>query len=277
MRFLAPGREAVSASIFDQPVFAGMAEFRDLLTAPEWTTVADLNERLSPLAHQVTGKSLSLVEQSALVADPIHYELRIFQRGEIATRAENWHDLLNALIWKKFPAIKSALNALQAENIARVGTQRRTREQDALTQFDEAGAVLILRDRNLLDAWDAHDWPCLFLQHRDAWHDGRISLAIFGHALLEHALRPELLLVAKTLVFFDEGVSCAKRHIDQRAADAIAGRTCLRDPQQLRPLPLSGVPGWHQAIQDSHFYREMPCFRPLRSGRTYPPPMPIES
>jgi hypothetical protein len=276
MRFLAPDREAVSADIFDQPVFAGISEFRDLLAGSEWTPVAALNDRLQPLLHRVTGLALSFVAQESLSTDALHYEARIFQRGEIATRSNNWHDLLNALIWKKFPAIKSALNALQAENIARVGTRRRTREQDALTQFDEAGAVLVLRDRNLLDAWDGHDWAGLFLRNRDAWRDGRISLAIFGHALLEHALCPELLLVAKTLVFVDDGAGCDDANLDARSADAIAGRDCLRDPQQMRPLPLSGIPGWHRATQDDDFYRTMPCFRPLRSGRFYPPPVPIE-
>jgi len=276
MRFLAPRREAVTADIIDQPVFAGMAEFRDLLVGPDWTNIADLNDRLLPLAHRITGKPLSFAIQDALAAQPLHYELRIFQHGEIATRAGNWHDLLNALIWKKFPAIKSALNALQTENIARVGTRQRTREQDALTQFDEAGAVLVLRDRDLLDAWDAHDWTGLFLGHRDAWRDGRISRAVFGHALLEHALLPELLLVAKTLVFVGDGANHDDASIDIHTAETIAGRDCLRDPQQLRPLPLSGIPGWHRAAQDENFYREMPCFRPLRSGRSYPPPVSIE-
>lgn len=237
-----------------------------------------LNERLLPLVHQSTGKSLSFVAQESLAADPTHYETRIFQRGEIATRSDNWHDLLNALIWKKFPAIKSALNTLQAESVARVGSQRRTREQDALTQFDEAGAVLVLRDRALLALWDAHDWPGLFLRQREAWRDGRISLAIFGHAVLEHALLPDILLVAKTLVFVADEADPANdtdADIDVRTAEAIAGHRYLHDPQQLRPLPLSGIAGWHRSAQDGGFYRDTPCFRPLRPGRLYAAPMPF--
>src|SRR4249919_2448300 len=128
MRFLAPQRETVTAEIIDQPVFAGMAEFRDLLVGREWIDVAALNDRLQPLVHRTTGEALSFVAQETTATDQLHYESRILQRGEIATRANNWHDLLNALIWKKFPAIKSVLNARQVENIARVGIQRRTRE-----------------------------------------------------------------------------------------------------------------------------------------------------
>jgi hypothetical protein len=276
MRFLAPRREAVTADLIDQPVFAGMTEFRDLLIGREWTDVAALNDRLQPLAHRITGKPLSLVAQEILASDSMHYESRIFQRGEIATRRHNWHDLLNALVWKKFPAIKSALNALQAETVTRIGAKRRTREQDALTQFDEAGAVLVLRDRELLALWDAHDWSGLFLRQREAWHDGRITLAIFGHALLEHALHPEILLVAKALVFVDDNADSDADELDARTADALIGRRCLNDPQQLRPLPLSGIPGWHRAPQDDAFYRERPCFRPLRSGRKYPRPAAMQ-
>src|SRR4249919_1332203 len=106
MRFLAPDRETVTAETIDQPAFAGMKEFRDLLIGREWASVAALNDRLQPLVHRVTGKSLAFVEQDALAADSLHYESRIFRRGEIATRGNNWHDLLNALIWKKFPALK---------------------------------------------------------------------------------------------------------------------------------------------------------------------------
>ena len=274
MRFLAPSRDAVTAEIIDQPVFAGMAEFRDLLIDREWTDIAALNDRLQPLAHRTTGKPLSFVAQENLAADQMQYELRIFQRGEIATRERNWHDLFNALIWKKFPAIKSALNSLQVANIARVGSRKRTREQDALTQFDEAGAVVVLRDRSLLPLWDTHDWDGLFLRQRDAWHDGRISLSIFGHAVLEHALHPEILLVAKTLVLCVDDAGCASDAVDELAAHAI-GANYLCDPQRLRPLPLSGIPGWHRALQDRAFYAGQACFRPLRAGRVYPAPVPV--
>ena len=274
MRFLAPDRETMTAEIIDQPAFGGMKEFRDLLIGREWASVAALNDRLQPLVHRVTGKPLAFVEQDTLAAELTHYESRIFQRGEIATRANNWHDLLNALIWKKFPALKSVLNARQAENIDRVGSRKRTREQDALTQFDEAGAVVVVRDRSLLSLWDTHDWSGLFLQHKDAWRDGRISLAIFGHAVLEHALHPEILLVAKTLVLCPDDADCDGDAIDTLAAAAIDGGY-LCDPQRLRPLPLSGIPGWHRDRQDETFYAEKACFRPLRAGRAYPVPVAI--
>jgi hypothetical protein len=273
MRFLAPPRDAVSAELIDHPVFAGLAEYRDLLLSDQWPSVPALNERLLPITHAATCKPLLLVEQESLADDQTHYESRIFQRGEIATRSENWHDLLNALIWKKFPAIKSALNARQVENIGQVGTRQRTREQDAMTQFDEAGAVVVLRDPALLALWDSHDWQGLFFQQRQAWRDGRISLSIFGHAVMEHALHPEILLVAKALVFLHEAEEIDGVTLDRLTADAIVRRRYLSDPQHLRPLPLSGIAGWRPVRQDEMFYRQTACFRPLRPGRSYPAPM----
>ena len=55
---------------------------------------------------------------------------------------------------------------------------------------------------------------------------------------------------------------------------ALAG-TLLADPQDLRPLPLSGIPGWHDGTSRPAFYREADCFRPLRAGRAYPAPLAV--
>ena len=57
-----------------------------------------------------------------------------------------------------------------------------------------------------------HRWPVscregcgLFWHQRQAWLDGAIELDVFGHALLEHALSPDKLLVGKALVFLSIG------------------------------------------------------------------------
>jgi len=55
-------------------------------------------------------------------------------------------------------------------------------------------------------------------------------------------------------------------------AVAIAEGRAVTDPLQLRPLPLAGIPGWHEG-QDAAFYRNADYFRPLRAGRAYPPPL----
>ena len=55
------------------------------------------------------------------------------------------------------------------------------------------------------------------------------------------------------------------------AAQIRSGRL-LADPQELRPLPLAGIPGWHEPHASDVFVRDAPCFRPLRAGRRYPAP-----
>jgi len=59
------------------------------------------------------------MQDKALLDDGLHYEERIARKGAIATRAENWHDLFNALIWLRYPSLKRALNARQMDEIAR--------------------------------------------------------------------------------------------------------------------------------------------------------------
>jgi len=265
MRFVAPAREAVDPAVFMRPPLSQWNEFADLLR-DDWPSVAQLNARLRDA-------SIRFVAQTPeLLADGLHYEQRIFERGEIATRERNWHDLLNALAWLRYPQLKRALNARQVAEIAKAGPKSRTRAQCALTHFDEGGIVVAVCDAALLASWDAHDWHGLFWRERGAWSDGRIQAMVFGHALLEHALESTKLLTGKALA-----VVMAQNTNVENAADAvaaaIAGGEILNDPQELRPLPLSGIPGWHPDNGDEGFYRTAACFRPLRAGRSYPKPL----
>ncbi|WP_312317570.1 DUF3025 domain-containing protein [Stenotrophomonas sp.] len=261
-RFVAPLRAVVSAATFEHPLFAQIAGFRDLLIRPEWPSVSMLDQRLA-----LDGKRL--VEQTdALLADGLHYEARI-ARGAIATRADNWHDLFNAVVWARYPALKRALNVQQCRHVEGQGGIQRNRAQAALTQFDESGVVVRVRDAALLRAWDAHDWPALFVEHAAAWRDGNIAVAaVFGHALMEQALLPERLLVGKCLVVQGDEDAGAVAAVAQAVED---GRV-LCDPLELRPLPLMGVPGWW-ASQHPGFYADAGYFRPLREGRRYPDAM----
>lgn len=274
-RFLAPLRADVPADRFQQPLFSQLEDYRSLFSGDEWPTLAELNSAWteSRLSRPPSPRPpLRFVEQSeALLADGLHYETRIHERGEIATREENWHDFFNALAWLRHGNLKMALNARQTAEVARVGTRQRSRAQEAMTQFDEAGCVLLLRDPGLLALWDAHDWPGLFWREREAWNDGRIELAVFGHALYEHALLPELLLVGRCLVVLDEANSI--NAATALVADRIVGSVVLENPAELRPLPLSGVPGWHPETGSCTFYDQAPCFRPRRVDRSYPIPI----
>ncbi|HWT15860.1 MAG TPA: DUF3025 domain-containing protein [Patescibacteria group bacterium] len=267
-RYLAPARHDTAAATFAHPAFAGFAPWRDWCTQAEWPGIDGLNAGLSDVRHSHTRQPLRFVAQTPdLLADGLHYEARIFERGDIATRLGNWHDLLNAMVWCRFPAIKSALNLRQHRDVQRVGAKQRTPAQYAQTLFDEGGAIVCLRDASLLPAWDAHDWRELFRTLH--WQSGAIRVEVFGHALLEHALTPGKLMTAKCLVWQGDANDVDPATI---TAEAIADARWLNDPQELRPLPVSGIPGWH-APQDDVFYASAECFRPARPGRRYPDPL----
>jgi hypothetical protein len=266
-RFLAPAREDTDPGVFDHPIYADFALYREWFLASRWPTIDAFNAAM-PLAHKRFA-----AQDHALLGDGLHYETRIAEHGHIATRAENWHDLFNALIWCRYPALKLAFNARQCAHIAVMGAAERNRPQYALTQFDEAGAIVCVRDPALLALWDRHDWRGLFHAHADAWREDAIGIgAVVGHALLEHALVPELYPVAKCVVVAgDRGKDFDENGIAAVAA-AISAGELLNDPQELRPLPLSGIPGWHPR-QNENFYLGTECFQPKRVGREYPQPL----
>jgi hypothetical protein len=240
--------------------------------------------RMAAQAADGVARPAFRAQDAALLADGLHYEVRIAQCDVLSTREHNPHDYFNALVWLRHPQLKHALNARQVADIRDVGPKQRTRGQCALTHFDEAGAIVWLADPGLLPLWDAHDWPALFGRECAAWGE-RIAVTVFGHALIEHVWNGHVLPVAKALVV-EVPVDALRARgphehallhdwpiLEARLAEAIKSGKSLADPQQLRPLPLAGLPGWHADNGLATFLREAPCFRPLRSGRRYPPPM----
>lgn len=262
-RFIAPARDEVAASCFAHPLFEDLADYRDLMASADWPDIEALNARL-PLQGRCF-----VAQDEALAADGLHYEVRAAQ-GRVATRPGNWHDLFNALVWARHPAIKAALNARQCLHVARNGSSQRNRAQQALTQFDEAGVIVQVGDAALMAAWDRHDWQALFREQVDGWRRGGIAVAaVVGHAVMEQALLPGRRLVGKCLVVRGD---VREDSVARVAAAILAGET-LGDPLDLRPLPLAGIPGWHPR-QDAGFYAQADYFRPLRAGRVYPRPLP---
>lgn len=271
-RFIAPPRAQVPGARLDAPIFAGFARHRSLLEGEDWPSIETLNHALGAAHHPHSAARLHFVEQThALLADALHYETRIHDRGAIATRARNWHDLFNALMWIERRPLKTALNVRQAADVRRAGNTR-TRAQMAQTHFDEAGALVVLRNEALLAAWDAHDWARLFFDHADAWRVGDARAIVFGHALLEHALQPAPIHTAKCIAVRSTRDDDA---VVEAVARGILDAALLADPQDLRPLPLSGIPGWHARTGTRAFYTQAECFRPLRPGRVYPAPLVV--
>lgn len=265
------GRRTLSRS----PIFAGLAPFEEYFSTPaeRWNEL---------LASWGDGHGLRFVAQTPeLLADGLHFEERIARLGLIASRANDTHDAFNALMWLKHEALKRAMNSRQVADIARVGPKQRTRGQCALTHFDEAGVIVWLSDVEIANAWDAHDWRALFAAHRDAWGT-RIAVTVIGHALFDFALHRRELPVAKALAVQVHRDEIAERsrgalitswpEAEASIARAIEAGRWLADPQELRPLPLAGIPDWHEGAPSDAFFENAPCFRPLRPGRRYPAP-----
>lgn len=261
MRYVAPTRGMVDPAVFERMPLVAWSDFAALLKGSVWPSIEMLNQ------YWPDGASRRFVAQTpALLADGLHYEQRIAERGQIATREGNWHDLLNALVWLRHADVKQALNQRQMDEIARMGTKQRSRAQYAMTHFDEGGAIVVVSDSSLLELWDAHDWHGLFWRRRQAWQDGTIRLELFGHALLELALCPAKLLVAKAVVFQRD----ARVVPLGPCATAIRAGQLLHDPLELRPLPLSGLPGWRADNAEETFHLSTPCYQARRAGRVYP-------
>ena len=184
------------------------------------------------------------VPQTALPAGEA-YEAFIHRTAQVPTR-DNLHDFFNGLVWLQQPALKRRLNALQAAEIRRAGIGSvRGPLRDALTLFDENGAVLVA-PVPLLAALRQRDWPALFVTHRACWAEARLTL--IGHALLEKlSTAPRKPLTAHVVL------------TDPLTLDA-AGWSA----KPFWPLPVLGVPGWWPENGDVAFYNDATVFRPQR-------------
>jgi hypothetical protein len=268
------------------PLLAAWADHAGLIAQAANSNIAALeDERCRVEAMDSFKRPVFCAQDAPLLLDGLHYEQRIAERNVLATRECNPHDLFNALIWLRHPQLKRALNARQVADIRVVGPKQRTRGQCAMTHFDEAGAIVWLSDPDLLALWDAHDWAGLFLRERTAW-GRRIAITVFGHALLERQVAgDEVLSTAKViavrvacgdiapLCVGDSSVVARWEPVEALLAAAIRESRLLVDPQEMRPLPLAGIPGWHPSNEEEAFFRDAPCFRPLRAGRRYPAPL----
>ncbi|MBI1283931.1 MAG: DUF3025 domain-containing protein [Thiobacillus sp.] len=187
------------------------------------------------------------------------YETHILQNGQVPTRPDTWHDVLNALVWLRFPRFKSALNAAHGEAIALETDARRGRRRDALTVLDESGVWVISRDAAWTGLLADRAWRSLFWQHR---HEigSAMHFVVVGHALLEKALTPYPAMTGKCLMLVSES-------LEPDAADmqAVAALAAIDSPRQLAPLPVQGIPGWDTANADAAYYDNADVFRPPRN------------
>lgn len=181
------------------------------------------------------------------------YEAFIARTGNVPTR-DNPHDHFNRLVWHRHAAVKRRLNQLQAAEIAMRGIgATRGALRDALTLFDENGALWPDAPPCLADALVARDWQALFVTHRALWHGHHFE--VFGHALLEQlASAPRKGLTAHVLL-----------------TDPLALTPAQWASKPFVPLPVLGIPGWWPANEDPAFYADKQVFRPAPLNAAHRP------
>jgi hypothetical protein len=132
----------------DQPYWQDYLPFLQQFSKPGFPACEQLNSLLPDGLHTAGGRPIRFVNSSELDDDA--YEQRIFTNGQISTRANNWHDLFNALVWMRFPQIKTALNTLHFHGWSESSDGNRGRLRDALTLFDECGVIVFANDTTVL-------------------------------------------------------------------------------------------------------------------------------
>jgi DUF3025 family protein len=258
------------------PMFAPFAPYGAALAGfSEWPPLGALQELMTE--RQVTnssGEPLRLVPAD-LPAGP--YEERIYACGELAVRERNWHDFFNVLAWLSYPRAKAGLNerhfhAAQRERASNALRGTRGRVRDALTTFDESGAIVTSVDAALLDEVSAFRWKTLFWQKRRRVREA-MRFFVFGHALHEKALDPYVGLTAHACLFLVDrafnGLSLEGQieRIDVLLAQRLHDAREFTTPQALAPLPLLGVPGWWPGNEAEAFYDDAHYFRAGRMSR----------
>jgi hypothetical protein len=223
---------------WDWPWMAHLAPFAPAVEVAirRGLSVAQL---LNQIAQARGQPAMRFVPQQDL---PVHcaYESFIYEQGACPSR-DNLHDLFNGLTWLAYPRTKARLNQLQAAQIASDGVaQQRGPLRDALTLFDENGAVLLAPEA-LRAALRQRAWQRLFLELRPLWRK----------AMTAHVYLPS--------------IDLAEADLDAALAGGLQATELAEKPYW--PLPILGVPGWYLPNENISFYDDAFVFRPAAAGR----------
>jgi hypothetical protein len=255
----------------DAPIFAALTPLLGRLPPDRFPRHDELNALTTSSLLSGGGAPIRFVPPAAPSREfAAQYEVHVFETGEVPTRADNWHDLFNALVWLAFPRTKAVLNRHHCEEIrARRGERLRGTARDVLTLFDEGGIVVAAEDAELPALLRDFRWKELFWRRRtDVLRSMRFY--VFGHAIYEKALEPYKGVTAKALIvdtapgLLDAPIERQLSELDTRAADYFSGAQALASTRNLPPLPILGVPGWDPSNGSEEYYDDTSQFRPRR-------------
>jgi hypothetical protein len=262
------------------PYFAPLRPFISSCETDGFPTLQQCNALLASLQPGVTvssGKPLHFVSQEyGKLPFEAQYEPRCYLKGEVPTRANNWHDLFNALVWLAFPRTKAVINARHYRALTEgksSGTDsQRGAVRDTNTLLDESGVLVVYSDVELATLLRNFQWKELFWKRRAQVRSG-MGFYLFGHGLYEKALRPYigmtgqgLLLPVEKGFFHLDKVHQVKR-LDILVSDYLSSPEHCNSTRELTPVPLLGVPGWAAENESSSYYDNTDYFRTGRYGR----------
>lgn len=158
---------------------------------------------LPPLRFEPMKKKPRRQKRGPVVLEEL-YDGSIALRGRVPCLNESYHDLFNAIVFAALPQAKHALHTRQFRALRERVTpgvlrlpEVRTREQDALTVFDEGGSVLVMERSVYANMRNVETSTAV-----DALPG--VRLVTFGHALLEHAFYGQFELRSCAVVLIED-------------------------------------------------------------------------
>lgn len=270
-----------SVFLLNSPLFKPLQPVIQKMDTVEFPQLKDWNSLLSGVYPSISvqnGLPLRFVAQEqGKLGFESQYEPRCYLSGEVQTRANNWHDCFNALVWLTFPKSKAAINARHYQALKELGkpaglneiTSQRGKVRDMATLLDESGVIIACANTDLSGLLCTFKWKDLFWQHRSQ-SGTEIDFYLFGHGLYEKALQPYIGMTGQGLIvnvdksFFKKSLTERLELLDQSIADYLDNSAHCRTTRELYPLPLLGVPGWFEGNENECFYENTAYFR---SGR----------
>ncbi|HEY0463632.1 MAG TPA: DUF3025 domain-containing protein [Polyangiaceae bacterium] len=237
-----------------------------------------VRERLLALDHFPGPNELRELAQGLKVAIPPWFDFQVQDQAQLAaaggfdrslsntslvpTRVGSFHDLLGALIWLHFPALKTSIHRLQLA----AGAAARGPSENAATHLDESGVLVLSTEPSIFQALSALEWPEVFWERRVELGQTTRFL-VLGHGLLDSLRDPHPRLMGKALFARIEVGQLGLADADFRVFldGALAGPLpgFLSDPARLEPLPVLGIPGWSKH-QSRAYYEDERYFRRAR-------------
>lgn len=252
------------------PPFSLLADLLKALPADHWPTPADWSSLAARMdLRNARGLPLRFVADSDSRLPALEFERRIFEKGEIETRGENWHDAFHACAWALFPRTKARINALHVEAGHASAPNARSPLRDLLTLFDESGIVIACADPQLAALLAHFQWHELFWTQRERARRA-MDFTIFGHALYEHChalydgVTGKGVMVPVDATYFSWDAVRRLAYLDAALLQFFAAPDSLAGPRALQPLPLKGIPGWAAENENPDYYRDERQFRPGR-------------